>query len=187
MKTLTLANLLSGNDLVKAIKSISTRGAKLDNDIQIAACSAIQNHSLHFSTNMINDLMKAMPKGMRVNALIAFIEKYSGCSWNEESKEFDNNPEKVADLESAMLDHWTEHKPEPTFHAFDLDKVLLQAIDKAIKAKNDPDAKHQQANKIDMDRLIALGQLMGVKVEVEVELDLPAIDMELKAELKAVA
>lgn len=166
MSKLTIANLLNADNLATAIKSIKTRGAKLDQDIQIAACSAIKNHSEHFSTNLVNDLIAALPKGSRVNALREFINTFSGCSYDEVTKLFVNDKSKTADIEGAMDVKWTEFKPEPAYHALKFDAEIKKLLDKAVKAMNDTNPENVAKNDINIEHVIALGKVIGVDIVV---------------------
>ena len=167
MKTLTIATLLNSDDTVKSIASIKKLGAKLDDLIQLTACSAIQNHAIHFSTNLINDLIAAMPKGSRVNALREFITQYSGCSYDEATKLFVNDKSKTANVEGAMGVMWTEFKPEPTYHAMNLQAEIKKLLDKAVKAMNDSNPEHKAKNEIDVNQVIALGAVIGLQLDLE--------------------
>lgn len=108
--------LIEGTSAIsKAIDSISTRGKKLDRDIQVAALSAMQHHVEHGDVTLINRLVDAMPKGSRVNALRAFIETFGAVRFDAESKKFVHVRGASFRLEAAMETLWSDFKPETAY------------------------------------------------------------------------
>lgn len=108
--------LISGAAQIKsAIDSIERRGKKYDRDVQIAALSAMQHHVEHGDVTLINRLVDAMPKGSRVNALRAFIEKFGAVRYDVESKKFVHVKGGTFGLDGAMAVMWNEFKPDPDY------------------------------------------------------------------------
>ncbi len=69
--------LISGAPaIIKAIASISTRGAKLDGDIHATACSTLQHLDECGDYMLAERLVQAMPKGSRKLALVEFMLAY---------------------------------------------------------------------------------------------------------------
>lgn len=133
MKTLTTT------ELDKLISSISNRGKKLDSDIQVAAVNAVLHGVKHNGADKLNNLIEAMPKGARVNALRDFFSVLSPFDYSEESKCFVYNKQAVKAFNETRFmseveeKHWTEFKPEPKYVPFDAAKELEKVAKKAIK------------------------------------------------------
>jgi len=143
------------SDISKAIKSIKSRGARLDNDIWIAAVSAMLNHSSFGSTNLLNDLVAAMPQGSRVNALRTFITAFGAVKWHNKKGIFVHDKQGSFDLEGAMSISWVEFKPEPDYKPIDaiaLIKALIKKVDAADPAKGDKVTSMQVSELHDMAR-----------------------------------
>jgi hypothetical protein len=122
-----------------AITSITSRGKKLDKDIQIAALSAMSHHVGAGSgdTTLINRLVTGMPKGSRVNALRDFISVFGAVEYNPDTKVFDHKKGATFNLEGAMAIMWTEYSPEkqdykPIADGMVLVKVLMDKLAKDI-------------------------------------------------------
>ena len=108
--------LISGAANIKAaIDSIERRGKKMDRDIQVAALSAMQHHVEHGDVTLINRLVASMPKGMRVNALRAFIETFGAVRYDAESKLFMHVKGGTFRIDDAMAVLWNEFKPEAAY------------------------------------------------------------------------
>tara|TARA_B110000908_G_scaffold97848_1_gene115558 strand:- start:217 stop:690 length:474 start_codon:yes stop_codon:yes gene_type:complete len=126
--------------IVSAISSIQTSGAKLDKDIWIAAVSAMAHHAKHGNPHLINDLVTAMPKGSRVNALKDYILAHGKVNYNLKKKVFTHNKDGSFDREGALAISWVEFKPEPEYKPLDvmkLVKALAKKVADADEAKGD--------------------------------------------------
>ena len=154
--------ITSKEAIVKAIASISGRGAKLDKDIWVAAVSAMAHHNEHGDVTIINDLVSAMPKGARVNALRDYILAHGKVQFNNEVKAFVHDKDGSFDLEGALAVSWVEFKPEPEYKPLDALK-LVTALAKRIAAadadKGDVCSDEQAA------AILALATSMGVDLE----------------------
>tara|TARA_R110002167_G_scaffold235258_1_gene440575 strand:- start:385 stop:861 length:477 start_codon:yes stop_codon:yes gene_type:complete len=150
------------SDIVAAIKSISGRGAKLDKDIQRAAVSAMSHHNEHGDVTIINELVAAMPKGARVNALRDYILAHGKVSFDDKAKAFVHAKEGSFDLEGALAISWVEFKPEAEYKPLDALK-LVTALAKRIAAadsdKGDVCSDEQAA------AIMALADSMGVDLD----------------------
>jgi hypothetical protein len=86
------------------IKSIQTRGAKLDNDIHLAAVSCVALVTRDRNTTRITSLVNAMPKSSRRKAL---------CDWFEATMpvtmDYSNGKATIAKADS---DDWQEYLSE---------------------------------------------------------------------------
>lgn len=126
--------LLNKDEIVKAIESIKTRGAKLDSDIHVAACSALAIKTQHGDTMFLNRLYLALPKGTRKQAMTSWVLKYAGVlantGPNKAEQPFVHSKELAADLEGAKADPWYDHKPDPkpdeVFNVLDAVAAILK-------------------------------------------------------------
>jgi|TARA_R110002153_G_C13184805_1_gene485445 hypothetical protein len=148
--------------IVSAIASIQTSGAKLDNDIWIAAVSAMSHHAKHGNPHLINDLVSAMPKGSRVNALRDYILAHGKVKFNEKEKVFTHDKEGSFDLDGAIAISWVEFKPEPEYKPIDVLK-LVKALAKKVS-----EAKEENGDKCSDEQALAV---MALATKLGVELD----------------
>lgn len=149
-------------DIVAAITSISGRGARLDKDIQKAAVSVMAHHAEHGDVTLINELVAAMPKGARVNALRDFILAHGKVQFDADSKSFTHNRDGSFDLEGALSVLWTEFKPEAEYKPIDV-LVLIEKLAKRV-AKADV----ALGDKVNAEQLLAVMSLaasMGIVLE----------------------
>lgn len=147
-------------DLRKAFKSIQTRGKKLDNDIWIAAVSAMSHHNEHGDITIVNELVEAMPKGSRVNALREFILAHGKVTFDEENQIFSHDKEGSFDLAGATETSWVEFKPEQAYKPVD----ALALVASLVKKIN---ADRHEGDKVTKAQAKAINKLaveMGVEV-----------------------
>jgi len=153
--------LLTKQSIIAAITSIKTRGAKLDKDIWIAAVSAMSHHAEHGNPHLINDLVDAMPKGSRVNALRDYILAHGKVHYCEKNKVFTHNKEGSLDLEGALKVSWVEFKPEAEYKPIDvmkLMKALAKKVSEADEAMGDKCSSEQA------QAVLSLAAQMGVEL-----------------------
>lgn len=67
----------------KLIKSIATRGTKLDADLHTAACCALNHVALHNDPTLLNRLVQAVPKSGRANSVIVWALQFGNVALNE--------------------------------------------------------------------------------------------------------
>lgn len=142
--------------IVTAIESIRTKGAALDQMIQVAACSVINHIEEHGDITLLNTLIEAMPKGSRVNALRDFLNTFGKVSYDEATKAFAYDKKAKTDLVGAQGIMWTEFKPEQPYVPFDLKALINGLIKKADTAAKDD--KHKE--EIDFELLAGLRTMM---------------------------
>lgn len=147
--------------IVAAIEDIRATGKKLDNMIQVAACSVIQHVEKHGDITLVNTLIDAMPNGSRVNALRDFIATFGKVSYDDAAKAFTFDKAKKTDLAGAQAIMWTEFKPEQAYVAFDLQALLASVLKKADKALSDA------PQEVDLELLAALRSVVETPVEVD--------------------
>lgn len=126
----------------KGIKSVQTRGAKLDQDIQLLALSALNHAEQHQDVVFVNRLYNALAKGHRRSALTEWFLMFGRVVANEDSKTKAERPfhyakEKKTDLAGGANKPWYECKKEPApDEVFDVQKAftaLLKKVDTALK------------------------------------------------------
>lgn len=135
--------------LTKVIKSIATRGQKLDHDIHVAGVSCLQHIANHSDTTLLNDLVNALPKGARKHAFVEWALAYGNVSLLDKS--LDGDQDKIAkgqvfkldrsksfDLDGAVANAWYNFKPEPDLlTAFDVHKAVSTLVKRVTKASRD--------------------------------------------------
>ena len=139
--------LYNKSELDKAIKSIATRGKRLDRDIQQAAVSVIHHVQQHGDVTVANSLVAAMPKGSRGNALKAYLESFGRMSWNGKEG-FVFAKSKTTDMEGATAVMWTEFKPEPEYKPLDVQSTvtnLLTRLERDLEKGVKHDETHVKA------------------------------------------
>jgi hypothetical protein len=143
MGAIKYAANMDKNAIELAIKSIGTRGAGLDKDIQLTALSVIAHIDQHNEVSLFTKLYRALPKGSRSNALVAWAIAMSKVEVNldkDTKKEFPFvcAKGKKTDLVEAAKKPWFDFKkPAEVSEEFDLDKAFskfMAMIDAKIKA-----------------------------------------------------
>lgn len=149
--------------IVAAIEDIRVTGRKLDQMIQVAACSVIAHVDEHGDITLVNTLVDAMPNGSRVNALRDFLGTFGKLSYDEAKKEFAFDKTKKTDLVGAQNIMWTEFKPEQPYVAFDLAGLIASVLKKADNALQD----EKETSNVDTDLLAELRALAAPAEEAE--------------------
>ena len=138
--------LLDNAGTTKLIAQIKTAGTKLDVQIDYALrCSAIHAHT-HSDASLIEQLLLAIPKGIRSNAVKEWLVQFAPMALNPESQKlvfsrpYDNKDEEarskaIKACEEATV--WTALKPEPKFVPFVMQDALASLLSKAEKALKD--------------------------------------------------
>ena len=135
--------------LAKAIKSIATRGQKLDRDIWEVGVSCLAHIAEHSNTTMLNDLVNALPKGARKHAFVEWALAYGSVRTLDRANPADADRiakgqvfaldrTKQFDLDGAVQNAWYNFKPEPDLlTAFDVHKAVAQLVKRVTKASRD--------------------------------------------------
>lgn len=127
---IAIPKLMDKPAIEKAIESIGNRGAKLDKDIQLAALSIVAHIDKHREVSLAIKLYKAMPQGMRRNALVAFFLGVSMVEVNMDKETKGDRPllfdgSKKTDMETAVSKPWFKFVPEKSpDEAFNPDKFI---------------------------------------------------------------
>lgn len=132
----------------KAITSIQGRGAKLDKDIHLAACSVLAHAAEHGDTTLADKLVQAMPKGGRKLALVAFLLNFGNIRMLDSKADkaaidagrlFTMDKSRKYDCKAAEAVCWTEFKKEAdiatVFDAQAAVHSLLNRLKKATEGK----------------------------------------------------
>lgn len=143
--------------LVAAIEDIRVTGKKLDSMIWVAAVSVIAHIEKHGDITLAQTLVDAMPKGSRVNALLAYLEEFGKLSWDAAEKKLAYAKTKTSNVEGAMAISWVEFKPEPPYQAMTLESAVAALIKKAQDRADLGDERDH----IDMDRLAAMSKMVS--------------------------
>ena len=118
-------------DIVNAISDITATGRTLDALIWQTSCSIIQQVENDGNNGLANTLIAGMPKGSRVNAVIAHMEKYGKLRFDADTKTLVYAKTKTTDVDGAMSESWVDLKPEPPYQAMTLEAAMAAVITKA--------------------------------------------------------
>lgn len=148
MSAIKITTGMDHKAITLAIASIKSRGAKLDNDIQLTGLSILAHIQKHREVSLFGQLYDAMPKGARKVALLKWATAFGAISVNMDKATSKTTPflfnkeradsEKGTDLQGATDKPWFLFKPEPTpREAFNLEatiKTLQDLLAKQLKA-----------------------------------------------------
>ena len=150
--------------LGKAIKSIATRGAKLDSDIHIAAVSCLHHAFNHGDVTLMTKLVDAMPKSGRRKALIHWVQEHSLLGYVEGEQAFRMTASKTKQwkLKVAEETPFWEFTTEKAPTDLTMEQLVKLVVTKVQKAKDD-------------DRLVEGFSIKGL--ETQLVSGLNAIDM----------
>ena len=136
-----------------AIKSIQSRGAKLQKDIHVCAVSCLAHIEKHGDITLLNRLMGALPSGWRANAIKAWAEDFGKVNWDNTQKAFVYDKSKKSNIEGAIATSPEEYKPEAEYKPMDLAEAIKALVKKAadrVGSENDnvPEELFNQLNKL---------------------------------------
>ena len=161
--------IVGAAEIDKAIASIGRRGAKLDDDIQLAGLSVLAHTAEHGDTGVMDRLVNAMPKSARKLALVEWMLAYGRArKLNPHDKDeakaiqdgrvFKVDKERTLDLESAQGKPWHTFKPEATpITAFDAQAAVASVLARMRgAAAKGVSIKHKDQALADARALVAL-------------------------------
>jgi hypothetical protein len=136
-----------------AIKSIQSRGSKLQKDIHICAVSCLNHIEKHGDITLLNKLVAALPGGWRANAIKAWAEEFGKVNWDNTQKAFTFDKAKKSNIEGAIAVSPEEFKPEAEYKPLDLAEAIKALIKKAqerVGSENDnvPEELFNKLNKL---------------------------------------
>lgn len=137
--------LMTKAQILGNIKTIATRGNKLDQLIQNVAVSIVAHVGDHREASLVCKLYNAMPKGSRRLALAHWFVKYGAVKVNpskvkgeSEAIPFLFDATATTFVEEAGKNFWFDGKKEKTLREeFDVDLALAnfgKVLERAIKA-----------------------------------------------------
>lgn len=141
--------------IVAAIEDIRVTGKKLDGMIWVAAVSVLGHVDKHGDITLAQTLIDAMPKGSRVNALLAYMEEFGKVQWNSAEKKLEFAKTRETNLVGAQAISWVEFKPEPPYQSMTLEGAVMALIKKAQDRAEQGDDR----DSIDLDRLATLSKI----------------------------
>lgn len=138
--------LLNSTQMDAAIKSITTRGAKLQADIHTCAVSALAHFAQHGDSTLLNRLIVALPKSARTNALVAWALHFGQLVQNDDKSTRVAQPvvkssvPKAFDLEACQVTPFWAFKAQegtPTWSFDTYSASLIKSLDTAISKATD--------------------------------------------------
>lgn len=167
--------LLDAKKTAALIVSIGKSSARMNENIHVAACSALAHHAEHGDVTLLNKLVAAMPKAARRNALYAWALAFDGrlqMNLGKDKADREANPLKHAkgdgtvDIAGACEMPFWDYAPESqSYHQFDLDKALQALLKRAQKAMEE---EAQDTALIAPDKLAALRALTSPDESIKV-------------------
>ena len=101
----TTVNLIEVSQLMAAIGLIGRNSAKVQATIQYVAVQCIAQSIVHRNATPAKELVKNLPRGLRVDSLVAYFERFGNLAYSKVDKEvkfFD-----VAELTGKPALEWT--------------------------------------------------------------------------------
>jgi len=125
--------------LDKNIKSIKLRGKNLDILIQTTAIGAIVHAMEHGNNTPLTNLVNAMPKSGRKQALIKYLVDHTPYNWKSDKEKFTKpkNPKRQFMLEEAKEVPFWEYTVEKEPSAIDVNKAIESLIKRVSKAQEE--------------------------------------------------
>lgn len=133
-------NVLSIKDARKTISLIATAGRKMDERIHAVAVAGLHHFFESGDLDILSDLVHAMPKSTRGNALHFWITRFAPVKWDKKAragkggfkKAGDNPTEWGAVVQEADADpFWNKKDTEE--RVFNPDKYAASVVSKLIK------------------------------------------------------
>ena len=125
----------------KLLASIKTRGATLQKDIHIAACSVLAHVGKHGDVRLVSRLLESCPDMTRKNAIKAWFEAFGPVAFGEKG-EVKHNPATKLQLATAMGKPFWVFKPEEAYVPMDVAKAFDSFIKKLEKDHKETGRDH---------------------------------------------
>jgi hypothetical protein len=125
----------------KLLASIKTRGATLQKDIHVAACSILQHVGKHSDVRLVSKLLESMPDMSRKNAIKAWFESFGPVAWNEKG-EIKYQPATKLQLATAMGKPFWSFKPEADYVPLDVAKAFDSFVKRLEKDAKETGRDH---------------------------------------------
>jgi hypothetical protein len=147
------------------IGKIQVAGLKLDGMIQQAAVQAAMHSHIHNEISLCEKLLKALPAGLRSNALKEWMCFYAPVAFVDDATTFsrsyeptDETARKAAVEAAKEAKVWTLFKPEPKFQAFDFTARISAVLKQAEAALKD--TANADKHKVSTEHVKALKALL---------------------------
>lgn len=145
----------------KAISSIQNRAKKLDKDIHTVAVSCLHHADQHGDVTLMQNLILAMGKSQRRNALIGWANAFGKFQPDEKGRNVEYCRGNTTDIEGAIgISPW-EFTPEQAFKPFDMQAELKKLLKRATKASED------SRNNVPKEFFTKIGEALAGDVEVK--------------------
>ena len=138
--------MMDGDAIKTMTTSIGKRFNLLDSDVHKTAVSIVNHVNEYHEVSLANNLIGAMGKGSRVNALREWFQHHLKASFDEKEQVFVQSVKGTAlsNMTAVLLaPPWFEHKAEAKFIPVDVEKLVKSAIDRITKAIASGDKRHK--------------------------------------------
>lgn len=126
-----------------ALMSIAKRGAELQHDTHVAACSVLQHVGKHSDVRLIESLLTAVPDMTRKNAIRAWFEEFGPVMFEDEKAVF------VKGKRTLVGDAWAKpfwsFKPEEKYVPLDLAAAFKSFVKKLEKDQKKVEGRNHSA------------------------------------------
>lgn len=127
--------MIKGAELInKEIASIRTDISRLEARIHVAAVSCLAHADEHGDITLMRNLIAALGKSQRKNAVLDWAQAFGKFTYNEVTKELDYCKTASTNIEGAIAAPFWEFRPDPEYHQFDMVAALASLLKKAEKA-----------------------------------------------------
>lgn len=154
--------------IIALIANVSSTGKAFDQLVWDAAASVVMHKSTCHDATLANDLVKALPKGSRGNALIEYFVTTAAVTFDEKSKTLKNNPNAEYKTDLAQSKSWVEYKPEQPYRGFDFKAQIAALIAKADLAAQEDQPERMKLvllNGADLDAMKELASKLGIELK----------------------
>ena len=145
-----------GGTINHMISNVKGRSDALQTDIQVMLASCILHIMKHGDVtlaNKANEVVAALSKGWRINAVRQYLVSNGPLNWDAEDQKLVYSKKKMDELKpkfdqdeqaftkGLMSTNWYDLKPEAPFEGYSLIQKIMSAIKKAKKDLEDPNKK----------------------------------------------
>ncbi len=137
--------LLEVSELAKSIASIGTQRAQSDVQVQAAALQCIAQSIVHRNITPGRDLLAALGKGSRRDALVKYFELFGNFAWDRKEKNLIFHDAKLVkekldeQIEKAAKMSWHDAvKPAAPKSIYDAEDMISKALGAVKRALKDP-------------------------------------------------
>lgn len=146
--------LMSSNELKSKIAGIAKSAVELESDIQIAAVNAIGYSIEHGDITFGQKLFDALPKGIRRQSLITYLEKHGQFAYSAQDKKFLFYKVEGIEFDETKLlaTPWSSAKKENLVSEYDVEEMfnaLMKRLDSAFKKHSESGIKIKNAELYD--------------------------------------